>query len=669
MRYRAEIDGLRAIAVLMVVLFHAGFDAFRGGYIGVDLFFVISGFLITTIILQDLAQGRFSLSAFYERRARRILPALLLVVTATLPFAWWWLPPAELTDYAQSVVGITLFSSNFLFWQESGYWESASALKPLLHTWSLAVEEQYYLFFPLMMVWIWRCCRGLILTLLLAMVLLSVGYAQWQSAHDAAANFYLLPSRLWELMLGGAIAYLLDTPSRLLQRLRGSPVLSEGLVLLGVVMVGAALLTFDASTPFPGLYGLIPTLGVGLILAFSSAQRGVGHLLGSRPLVGIGLISYSLYLWHQPLLALAHHRSLVDLDGGQRLALVGLALLLAYLSWRFVEQPFRQRGRFSRAAIFGYGAAVSLLLLVLGVVGQLEQGWAGRFEAPIVVENRSPRCKGKQFSAEQVCTLVEGEERVAFLMGDSHAAVFAHEMREALEPRGLGLIHIYASGCPPLLGVYRADNPAAEDLSCYQFNNGLYRFIEEHPEIETVVLAARWTLSMEGSRFDNHEGGVERSPVPFEPHLDLVDGEGVAQYHPDYGHRQQLAERFATSIQRLLALGKRVILIYPVPEAGWHVPNYLTRYRAYVSDQPFAPEVGSTSHARFSERNRNSYAALDGIGEHPNLYRVYPERLFCSTTVAGRCLVHQQGEPLYRDDDHLSSLGSAQVVAEILRHY
>lgn len=205
--YRAEIDGLRAIAVVVVMRFHAGFSPFSGDFIGVDLFFVISGFLITSMMLTEMAQQRFSLRQFYERRARRILPALFLVMGVTLPFSWLWLYPAALIDYAQSLIAIPAFVSNILFWQETGYWEAESTLKPLLHTWSLAVEEQYYLLFPLLMGWMWRCYKRAIPYLLLLIMVVSVGGAQWMAGEDSAANFYLLPTRIWELMMGGLLAY------------------------------------------------------------------------------------------------------------------------------------------------------------------------------------------------------------------------------------------------------------------------------------------------------------------------------------------------------------------------------------------------------------------------------------------------------------------------------
>ncbi len=662
MQYRPEIDGLRAIAVLSVMLFHAGVETFRGGFIGVDIFFVISGYLITTILLTEMEQGRFSLLHFYERRARRILPALFLVMAATLPFAWLWLFPADLVDYAQSLMAVAAFVSNFLFWQESGYWDAASELKPLLHSWSLAAEEQYYLLFPLLLLWIYRYGKGWIGGSLAAMIIASLAFAEWTLGSDPMAGFYLLPTRLWELAVGALLAQHLLNRGKTTHRIMGADIIAA----TGLMMIGYAITQFDRHTPIPGLHALVPVLGTVLLIHSATPGGRVGRLLAVRPLVAVGLISYSLYLWHFPLLALARQRSLTVLDQSTMLALIVLSFPLAYLSWRYVETPFRARNRLSRRTIFSFSLFGALLFFTIGLVGYLAAGWPERLPPEMAVENNNPRCKGIPFSEGDICTLAEGEQRLTFLIGDSHAGAIAHEMQAAFQQRGMGLIHIYGSGCPPILNVYRADNPKKRNLSCYEFNRDLFRFIESHKEIEYIVIAARWALSMEGSRFDNREGGVESSPVPFRPHLDLVEN-GIPQYHPDYSHQPQLAERYQQTIHHLLDLGKKVVLVYPIPEAGWNVPNYLSKYLAFHADGPLPPEAGSTRHPVFTARNRKSYDALDRIGEHPNLFRVFPEKLFCNTTVTDRCVTQHTGRPLYRDDDHLSSFGSTLLVEEIIR--
>ena len=370
LKQRHEIDGLRALAVLPVILFHAGLPSLSGGFVGVDVFFVISGYLITTLLLKDLRAGRFSLIDFYERRARRILPALFLVLLCCLPFAWAWLVPADMRSFAQSLTAVTAFASNFLFWQTSSYFDAQAELKPLLHTWSLAVEEQYYLFFPLLLLALRRWRTAALVALLLGIALLSLAWAELQVRSHPEATFYLLHTRAWELLIGALTAIWL------LHR-GGVPPPSGGTqtaALIGLGLLGFANLSFDRSTPFPSLWGLIPTLGTALIIAFAHPQSVAGRLLSWRPLVGVGLISYSAYLWHQPLFAFARHRSLETPGMPLMLGLALLSLLLAVASWRWVEQPWRDRSRFGRRQVFAMALVGSLLFAALGLAGHFMRG-------------------------------------------------------------------------------------------------------------------------------------------------------------------------------------------------------------------------------------------------------------------------------------------------------
>ncbi|MFQ3217660.1 acyltransferase family protein, partial [Paraperlucidibaca sp.] len=339
MKYRREIDGLRAVAVLPVILFHAGFDTFSGGFVGVDIFFVISGYLISTIIISELQNEKFSIVNFYERRARRILPALFFVMLSCIPFAYFWLTPSDLKDFAQSLISVSVFSSNILFWRESGYFDAAAELKPLLHTWSLAVEEQYYVIFPLFLMAFWGGGKRLIVTLLTIAFLVSIALAEWASLVKPSAAFFLLPTRVWELLIGVFSAFYLSK----MNRYRFSKCFSEFFGWLGLILIAYSILIYSESTPFPGIYALVPTIGAALVILFAEKETFVARFLGNKLFVGIGLISYSAYLWHQPLFAFARQRSLLELDELVLLALVALSLLLAYFSWRFIEYPFRSK--------------------------------------------------------------------------------------------------------------------------------------------------------------------------------------------------------------------------------------------------------------------------------------------------------------------------------------
>ncbi|MEM9767100.1 MAG: acyltransferase family protein [Cyanobacteria bacterium P01_D01_bin.71] len=383
MTYRAEIDGLRAIAVISVILFHAGLKAFSGGFIGVDIFFVISGYLITQSILTAMAGETFSLAHFYERRARRILPALFLILLISFWLAWLWLRPSDMQDFAKSLIAAPTFTSNFLFWLEAGYWSTASELKPLLHTWTLAIEAQFYCMFPLFLVLIQRFHQRWRLRALILLTITSLVIAQWGAYTLPTANFFLLPSRFWELGLGALIAIRLLNQKTIRYPLFSFELVNQTLrnelfSLLGLILIGYVILTFDETVPFPSFFTLLPTVGTGLIIAFATNKTRVGKLLGTPVLVRLGLISYSAYLWHYPLFAFARHLSLGVPHQGIFLALALLSLPLAYLSWRYVEQPFRNRRLISRKTVIILGLIGTIGFLQVGIAGQLTAGFSDR---------------------------------------------------------------------------------------------------------------------------------------------------------------------------------------------------------------------------------------------------------------------------------------------------
>ena len=369
MRYRPEIDGLRAIAVAAVILFHAGFALFSGGFVGVDVFFVISGFLITSIIVEDLKTGRFSVLRFYERRARRILPALFTVMAACVPFAYTLLSPDDLKDFAQSLAAICLFASNVLFWSESGYFDTQAELKPLLHTWSLAVEEQFYVVFPLLLLAAWRLGRGVLLALIGAIAVASLFTSVDEVRNFPSAAFYLLPSRSWQLLVGALASFFADRWQAADVRPPAVRLAGEAVGWGGMAMIVLALFLFDERTPFPGLNAALPTLGTTLVLLGASDRTSVGRMLAWRPLVGLGLISYSAYLWHQPLFAFTKHALLAELPTDLAIVLCAVTIVLACLSWRYVEQPFRDRSLISRGAVFALSAAGMAAFVGLGFIG------------------------------------------------------------------------------------------------------------------------------------------------------------------------------------------------------------------------------------------------------------------------------------------------------------
>ena len=376
MVYRKEIDGLRALAVIPVILYHAGYGWISGGYIGVDIFFVISGYLITSIIIKEQDAGTFSLANFYERRIRRILPALFFVLLLTLPFAWLWLLPHELKDFGKSLAAVIVFASNLLFWKESDYFAADAELIPLLHTWSLAVEEQFYVFFPIIMMIFWALGKRWLVAIFSIIGLLSLGLTEWGWRHFAEANFFLIPTRAWELMIGSLVAFYLYNNKNHLQ---STGMINQIASTIGLLLILYAIFFFNSDTPFPSLYALAPTTGAALIILFASSGTIANTLLSTKPMIGIGLISYSAYLWHQPLFVFARIRSL-DEPSAWLFGLLSIAsLALAYFSWRFIESPFRNKQRFTRKQIFTTAILVSLVFIGIGVYFITSDGAMFRF--------------------------------------------------------------------------------------------------------------------------------------------------------------------------------------------------------------------------------------------------------------------------------------------------
>lgn len=668
MKYRQEIDGLRAIAVLSVIFFHAGFSWISGGFVGVDVFFVISGYLITNIITSELSEGSFRISGFYERRMRRILPALYLVVTISILVAWKLLLPTEMQKFAESVSAVSIFSSNFLFWRQNGYFDTAAELKPLLHTWSLAIEEQFYVFFPISVLVIWRKRRSLLVHALLLMAILSLTAAHWAAQVKPTANFFLLPTRAWELILGalGAIYVSKRSGGWPSPRFVGTGYVNDLASGIGALLVLYGMIFFDEKTPFPSFYAIIPTFGTLLILLFADNSTYVGRLLAQKLFVSIGLISYSAYLWHQPIFAFSRHFLVGNPSTEVMICLIIIILGLAGLSYRFVEQPFRKVGLVSTHAVYTFSILGALLLFFFGYAGHLSNGWTWRIDNQLQeidkvksTTSQYNNChSGKVYiPPRESCVLGEKSNPRVALIGDSHALVLAQEVEKYLKPRNIGFRPMTFGGCPPVVGLYRVEEE--KDLMCAKFNDDVFEYLRMTAEIDVVVLVARWPLYFEGDRFNNQEGGLERGGPA---RVDVLDRD-KRQKNDEYDRKLRVAERYIAGIKNLLNLNKKVVLVYSIPEAGWSVPEYLLK--VYRDRGSISSKDGSTSADVYDLRTARTHSIFDSIGEHPNLYRVRPARVFCRDIILDRCITNLDGIPLYFDDNHLSDVGAGLLIRKI----
>jgi peptidoglycan/LPS O-acetylase OafA/YrhL len=500
-RYRADIDGLRGIAVLLVFAYHLGTARCRGGFVGVDVFFVISGYLIGSIIHSEIANCTFSLASFYERRVRRIFPALFVVLCASCCFAYRNLLPIESKSFAKSLLAATLSVSNIFFLHQSGYFDGPAAMKPLLHTWSLAVEEQFYIFLPFFLLAIRRFSPRAKLWLVATVASLSFVVSVIGVFHNREATFYLAHTRAWELLLGTLVA--MDAFPRLSLLSRNVAAFS------GLALIFFAGYFLSAATPFPGVAALLPCAGAALIIAGGrSGPSLASQCLSFTPLVFVGMISYSLYLWHWPMIVFQGMGGFL-IQGVSpktaKLAVLGASFVVATLSWRFIEQPFRgRRFMLSRPAIFSYAAASAAMLLVLGSSILFTNGLPSRFPSEAVrvasflessdATTESQYRVGKCFligkdSYNQfdpfVCLHRDPQKKNYLLIGDSHAAQLWYGLSSVFPDANI--MQATASGCKPTL-----EQNIGADQKCIQLMHFIFsEYLPNHP-VDTLLVAARW---------------------------------------------------------------------------------------------------------------------------------------------------------------------------------
>ena len=665
MEYRREIDGLRALAVVPVVLFHAGVEAFRGGFVGVDVFFVISGYLITSIILAELVQNKFSLIKFYERRARRILPALFVVMLFCIPFAWHWLLPSDLKAFAESLIAVSIFGSNILFWRRSGYFDTETELKPLLHTWSLAVEEQYYVLFPIILLLAWRLGRRAILALLAVIAIVSLGLAQWGAFAKPVATFYLLPTRSWELLIGAFAAFYLSGTRREHANKRTCELAGA----VGIACLLYSIFCFDKQTPFPSLYTLVPTVGTALIILFARDDTIVGKILGAKLLVGIGLVSYSAYLWHQPLLAFYKYST----DAEPRLSMlfwfVPSLVLVSVLSWKYIEMPFRTGFKVGRPQLFGLVLVISSIFVLIGVFGIVNNGYPSRLPPNLAYDSLSAKleekgdiCIPQPLAGHAGITQCEfgdlSSSQSLILYGDSHAQAIGEELGKSLVAAKIKGLRVQLDGCEIVPQIHDITDKANLNLDCLNRFNSMIEYIKTIRA--DIVVASRWSFKMypvEGEVIDmpskNTEGGVERSAVSEYAVLD--SGRWLTAGSSKKKALQNL-------IENLLSASPRVYLVYPTPEIALSIARVNFRY--FKGSGQRLPTI-SIPHSDYQKRNNFVNQILDGYEGRANVVLIKPEKIFCDSFVKNRCVAQFDFVPFYYDDDHLSDIGARYIVDAI----
>ncbi len=627
--YRAYVDGLRAVAVLAVIFFHAEIGC-GGGYVGVDIFFVISGYLITGLILKDLDGGEFHIFNFWERRVRRILPALTVVVISCLVTGWFVLFPQDFKELGQSALAQAMLVSNIFFYKQAGYFAEGVDVKPLLHTWSLAVEEQFYLLLPFLLIAFKRFLRKPPVAAIILLCAASFCLSVYSSYSHPRANFYLLPTRAWELLIGSFLAAL---PAQ-----RPWPRwLKELLSWVGILAILYAVFFYNRETRFPGATAILPCAGAAFIIwANDRTLTTVGKLLALRPIVFIGLISYSLYLWHWPVLVFFKYCTLGSISQSQRVMLLLASVCLAVLSWKFVETPFRKRVLLkSRPQIFAFAGITTALLFLTGLAIFKLQGLPSRIPASalqyldgnnIADGNVNPQFKRQMGLKEAVQgdfnELGSGDKNLPInlmVWGDSHAEVetpVLDVLCKHLSIRGVVATH---SQTAPLVG-YESTGVWSLKGESVAYNNAVIDFIRSK-HVSNVLIIARWDY-----------------------YVDIDKG------------TDRLRSGVRATIKALQDSGARIWIMRQVPKYPWNVPKALASAVLHGRN----PEELGLLTVEYQEESKRQDPLFEGLAaEFPQVTVLDPTKLFVNAS--GRCRVAEGGKPLYWDSDHVNIAGAMML--------
>lgn len=653
--FRADIEGLRAIAVGSILLFHFGYAGLGGGYVGVDVFFVISGFLIGRSAIGQVLDGSFSLWGFWERRVRRLYPALiamLLVIAAAAPLL---LLPMDLMLFGKSLVATAGYASNILFLKEAGYFDQSAILKPLLHTWSLAVEEQFYVALPLLVLAMGRLklARGGMLAVLGALALASFAAALWWMGRNPSAAFYLFPLRAWEL-LGGVLAGAAGW-----QALAARRRMREALAGAGAALILGSILLYAPDTRFPGWGAVPPVLGTLLVIVAGSGGTSLtGRMLGAMPLRWLGRVSYSLYLWHWPLVVLlAYYHGGTPLPQSWRLSGIGATLLLAMLSYRYVETPFRApRGH--RVRLFAGAAAASLVSAAIGLLFYYFNGLPNRFSPGqrtlATAASDFLQQRGTCFEADNptlpglaYCRLGDPARAPDFLVwGDSHGRAFRDGIDLAATEHHRAGILVWSGGCPPLIALHKSEsaNTPDEDRRCFAQSARLLAFLRTDHALRDVLLIGRWAYYAEGRGIGSDAANRLTLSIPGE----------------DKPQDRLLSMALVATARLLHAQGRRVFVLEQVPEIGGFSARALAQRvlarRELLRD--VLANIGFEDRQAMERRQRAATGTLLQLSGERTATIIHTHRIFCDAT---RCSAWIGGRPFLFDNNHVTVAASLRL--------
>lgn len=655
-KYRPDIDGLRALAVLPVVIFHANPSLVPGGFLGVDIFFVISGYLISLILFRQQSDGTFRFSEFYGRRIRRLFPALILVLAASLGFGFFSLLSDEYERLGRHAVFAIAFLLNLRLMSEAGYFDVVSYSKPFLHLWSLSVEEQFYVVWPLLLALFARLKPKLAWLLALCSIF-SFAYALWLGRISPDAPYYHPLARFWELLVGAALAYIhYRRGSDWLPPSLRSGAFRNALSLAGLLLLVSALFCFRKTLVHPGVATLWPLAGAFILIA-TGPDATANRLLALRPLVWVGLISYPLYLWHWPILSFIRVMESGSPAPWMLWSGVALSVALAVVTYRWAELPLRAV-RDKRTVTVG----LSVLMLGLLAIGLMIANYKGLPERPALQYlkkhesqmTREPRQDGscmdlfEKGEAPVYCREANPGPRMIVLIGDSHAHVLFTGVSLLAKERGYGTLLLANSGCPPLLGAVTGRNNA-EQKKCAQSIENIFKQVSKDKRIVSVVIASRGPQYISGLGFGPVEANYNYPPI-------AAQSPGGRSPDPE---RVFMDGLFNTS-ERLHKLGLRVSYFLQIPELGVPAKDCLGRPLT-LSER----EGCTVAFDRYQDRMNRYRAGVFELARKAAFLRIIdPQPLFCKD---GSCSGFINGQLLYADDNHLSVAGSVRAAPIVLR--
>lgn len=615
--FRQDIQGLRAIAVLAVVVFHINPWALGGGFIGVDMFFVISGYLITGIIWRDLSNGSFSLTDFYVRRVRRLFPALFAMAGTCILLAYLIFLPEEIISFGKSLIASIFYVSNFFFYSQTDYFASDLELSPLLHTWSLSVEEQFYLFFPLLLLFVYRKFAAKVIAILVALAVLSLVVSQALLSIDMSLAFFSSPTRFFQFLAGSIIA--------IAPNYSGAKPLKECLNIIGLVIIFGCLFIIDSKTPFPGVNALYPTIATAMII-FAGQTRGLltSRLLSVWPAQFFGKISYSMYLWHWPLIVFYKIQYTAAPDKFEKIGLLVASIVLGYLSWRFIESTMRYKaGRTTQLRPIYTSLAFSVLISAFGFYFAVSDGLKFRFsEQQLFLSHYidyepedsregtcflSTRYARFDYFKKDVCVKFDATKPNYLLIGDSHAAHFYGALRSELG--NVNLTQVTSSGCRPTIDFSGSDY-------CTSLMRWAYAELISKHHFDAIIVSGRWASS-------------------------------------DLSSLKETVDMLSKYSEKLFILG-------PIVTYDQALPRLLARSFPNVSD----------SNLLIKATNYESIKKIDSSFKKMTFSpRAHYVSILDAICPSGNCIkVTPQGIPMQWDYGHLTYEGSREVIARLVEN-